>query len=62
MRRSDISPAKHESEKQMRNNMGWGFQSYRTSDILEEEAKKNKNGMVNIDLTNIMITKISEKN
>jgi hypothetical protein len=59
MRRSDISAAKKESEKQMRNNMGWGFQSYRTIDNLKEAI--DENGMVNIDLTNIMITKISEK-
>jgi hypothetical protein len=58
MRRSDISPAKHESEKQMRNNMGWGFQQYRTIDNLNDATE---DGMVNIDLTNIMITKISEK-
>jgi hypothetical protein len=58
MRRSDISPAKHESEKQMRNNMGWGFQQYRTIDNLNDVTE---DGMVNIDLTNIMITKISEK-
>jgi hypothetical protein len=58
MRRSDISPAKHESEKQMRNNMGWGFQQYRTIDNLKYATE---DGMVNIDLTNIMITKISEK-
>jgi hypothetical protein len=42
MRRSDISAAKHESEKQMRNNMGWGFQSYRTIDNLEKKPKKIK--------------------
>jgi hypothetical protein len=58
MRRSEINPAKHETEKQMRNNMGWGFQSYRK---IENLNKATENGMVNIDLTNIMITKISEK-